>query len=340
MLSPAQDTPRRDVIVIGCSAGGVQMLPMLLQGMPPNLPASISIVLHLAPTPDRYLIGILERATSLPVQWAEQGTELEHGNVYVAPPNAHLLYTDQHLVLSGGARENHARPSINKLFRSAAAVHGLRTIGVLLTGMLDDGVAGLRAIRETGGIAVVQDPEDAPYPDLPAAAVAASAADQVLPIVGIAAALIALAGQPVGASTTSPRNVEIEADMDLTNDATPERMSLLGAQSSLSCPDCEGPMWEIGDERLRRYRCYLGHSHSAHDILARQSVDIESALWSAVRALGERATTLETLAGDSTRLGRPQIAAIYTERAKDTRAQADLARQFVMDLVTRSAKHR
>src|SRR5262249_57367245 len=130
------------MVVIGCSAGGVDALPRILQLPPRDLQAAIFIVQHMAPTAERYLVNILARSSALPVGWAEQGARIRRGCVVVAPPDVHLMFADEHITLTKAARENHARPSIDKLFRSAAAVHGSRVIAVLLTGMLDDGVAG------------------------------------------------------------------------------------------------------------------------------------------------------------------------------------------------------
>jgi two-component system, chemotaxis family, protein-glutamate methylesterase/glutaminase len=327
---------KRDIIVVGCSAGGVEMLPQLLHALPRDLPASITIVQHLAATPDPYLVSILERGTELPVGWAEQGSKVVNGHIYVAPPDTHTMFEDGHLVLSSAARENHSRPSIDKLFRSAAAFHGSRTIGVLLTGMLDDGVAGLQAIQKAGGVTLVQDPEEAPYPELPSRALLAAAADRALPILGIAAALMELVGAPV-ANGHPTRDVVIEAALDRAEVGTPEEMSALGPQTAMACPDCCGPTWQLGSETTRRYRCYLGHVHTARDLLVRQGRAVEQALWSAVRSLGDRALSLETLARDSLHLDRPQTAELYKKRAEDSRKQATLARQFVLELVRSSA---
>jgi two-component system chemotaxis response regulator CheB len=338
---PLQDksSRTRDVVAIGCSAGGIEMLPHLLHALPEDLAASITIVQHLAATPDQYLIAILERASRMPVAWVEQGSKLEHGRILVAPPDSHAIYADEHLILSSAPRENHARPSIDKLFRSAAATHGTRTVGVLLTGMLDDGVAGLLAIRQAGGVTLVQDPDEAPYPELPSRALLAEASDRPLPILGIAAALLALVGQPVAEGALAPA-LAIEAELDRAGVASPERMASLGPQTPIMCPDCGGPIWELGNEQSRHYRCYLGHVHTAHDLLGRQGREVERALWSAVRSLGDRAVTLETLAADATRIGRSQIAELYAGRARDTRTQADLARKFVMDVIAVSADDR
>jgi two-component system chemotaxis response regulator CheB len=185
---PSHGAARRDTIAIGTSAGGVDALPQVLAPLDASLPAAVLIVQHLSPTHDPYLIQILRRATAMPVAWAEQGAPIERGCAYVAPRDVHLLVEGDHLRLVGGPRENHARPSIDRLFRSLAATRGARTVGVLMTGMLDDGVAGLRDIQSAGGVVVVQDPTRAAFPDLPARALEAMQADHVVTLEALAPA--------------------------------------------------------------------------------------------------------------------------------------------------------
>ena len=324
-------TGTRDFIVIGCSAGGVEALPRLLQPLPRDLPATICIVQHMGPSENPYLVDILRRATHLPVTWAEQGERLERSHVYVCPPDTHMMFTDRHVRLASGPRENHARPSIDKTFRSAAVEHGSRTIGVLLTGMLEDGVAGLRMIREAGGQIIVQDPQDAAFPELPGRALKLEP-DRVLPITAIPGALVTMCQEPPGLSHVS-HALSVEAQIDRIGAVEPSTLDTLGPQTPVACPDCKGPTWLIGDENNRRYRCYLGHVNSARELLTQESLEVEAALWSAVRALHDRASTLETLAKDAERLNRPGVADLYAQRARETRAQAELARKFLLDVV-------
>ena len=326
------DTIRRDTIAIGTSAGGVEALPRLLGQLGRDLDATVLIVQHLASQREPYLVEILRRASALPVDWADQGARADLGHVYVAPPDSHLLVHDGHLRLVGGPRENHARPSIDRLFRSVAAERGARVIGVLLTGMLDDGVAGLRAIRAAGGLAIAQDPIDAQYPELPARAIAAGAPDRVLVLDAIGPMLNQALREPVD-SLPVPDAVARESALDAAPPDDPDAMRPLGLQSPISCPECRGPLWEIGDEHHRRYRCYLGHASTARDLLEQGTQDIESALWSAVRALHERAMTYQQLAHDASRAGRhPQAAKAYEVRAKEARDQAEIARRFMLDV--------
>jgi two-component system chemotaxis response regulator CheB len=321
----------RDTVVIGCSAGGVEALPRVLQQLPGDLPAAVLIVQHMAATPTPYLVDILKRSAPLTVQWAEQGGAIEPSRVLVAPPDVHMLVLDDHVQLARTARENHARPSIDKLFRSAAATRGNRVIGVLLTGMLEDGVSGLGAIREAGGLVVVQDPLDAAYPDLPTRAIRAVPPDRTLSIDAIGSALVSMVGHAVGPATL-PQALMLEAEIDREGIVSPATIAQLGPQTTLSCPECHGPMWEVQDPKVRRYRCYLGHAHTARELLATSAQEVETALWSAIRALNDRAVTLETLASDAQRIGSEQNAAAYAQRARAARAQAELARTFMVEL--------
>jgi two-component system chemotaxis response regulator CheB len=322
---------RRDIIAIGCSAGGVEALPRILQQLPADLPAAILIVQHLASNGPRYLADILNRQARVGVAWGEQGAKVTPGCVYVAPPDLHMLVTDGHLQLARTARENHSRPSIDKLFRSVAAEYTSRAIGVLLTGMLDDGVAGLRAIRDAGGTVIVQHPGEAAYPEMPTRAVETLHPERVLPLDDIGGELLSLIQEQVTPGQV-PRDIALEASFDRDPFREPAAMDQLGIRTSLVCPECTGPMWQIGNEQPRRYRCYLGHVASARQMLDANDNEVESALWSAVRALHDRATTLETLSNDAKHIGNGYAAEDYQSRASEARAQANLARQFMLDL--------
>ncbi|HSR96077.1 MAG TPA: chemotaxis protein CheB [Kofleriaceae bacterium] len=321
----------RDIVAIGCSAGGVEALPRILQQLPGDLEAAVFIVQHMAPSASSHLASILGRASKLPVAWAEQGARTERGRVLISPPDVHMLLSDSHVQLTRGARENHARPSIDKLFRSAAASYGTRVVGVLLTGMLDDGVAGLRTIQSAGGASIVQDPMDAAFPELPGRALQVLTPDRTLPIDAIGGAIAAIVGQYVTASTMQS-NLALEAAIDRDGPVLRERLDAIGTQTTMPCPECHGPLWQVGTETDRRYRCYLGHVATAGDLLGRSANEVESALWSAVRALNDRATTLETLASDSRRIGNGLSAEAYASRAREARQQADVARTFMLDL--------
>jgi two-component system chemotaxis response regulator CheB len=201
-----------------------------------------------------------------------------------------------------------------------------------MTGMLDDGVAGLLDIRATGGTVIVQDPKDARFPDLPAHAVAALEPDHLLPLDAIGATLLALAQGDEPAPVTTPRHIAIEAAFDQRGIVAPAEMSELGPQTPHVCPDCDGPMWNVGAPQARRFRCYNGHVRTARQLLAANEEHVEVALWTALRALDDKVATLETMADDATQTGNASTAASYAERARDARQQSELLRRFVTDL--------
>jgi two-component system, chemotaxis family, protein-glutamate methylesterase/glutaminase len=325
-----------DLVVIGASAGGVEAIPRLLSQLPPSFPAAICIVQHLTPT-SVHLADIFQRSTSMKVAWAEHDDPVVPGQVYVAPGGIHMVLDGSRIALVGGPRENRSRPSISRLFRSAAAHYGARTIACVLTGMLDDGASGVAAVKKTGGLVVVQDPQDAAFPDMPSAALRAADPDRVLPIEAIGAALILLSRQAAMPPPPSvPPEIVQEAKLDLPGRHVPEDLTGLGPQVPVACPECNGPLWEIGDERQRSFRCYLGHSVSAETMVAMKSGEIERSLWAAVRALQERASTLAKLAMDAHRIGVGLAAAEYERRSAETRADADRAREFLLDMQKRT----
>jgi two-component system chemotaxis response regulator CheB len=216
------------------------------------------------------------------------------------------------VILAGGPRENHSRPSINRLFHSAAACCAGRSIGVLLTGMLDDGVAGLAAIERAGGVTVVQDPADAAYPEMPRNAIASMQVNHVVSLDGLGPLLVRL--------------------IDREGPADPGELERLGRQTPLSCPECGGPMWEAGEPQARTYRCHLGHAATGREMLRRQDQEIERALWAAARALQERATTWSRLAADSRAFGHDLAAVDYDRRSLEAHDQAARARTFLLEL--------
>lgn len=193
-----------------------------------------------------------------------------------------MLFQDSHFALSSGPRENHARPSIDKLFRSAAVAHGSRVVGALLTGMMHDGVAGLRAIQEAGGHTIVQDPTEAAYPELPGHALSAMTPNRVLPVDQIGPTIATLAGEPVPPRPI-PTKLVLEAQIDAGTPVEPALLAELGFQTPIACPDCHGPTWRIRDEHPPRVRCYLGHANTALDILTAGSQQVELAMWTAIR---------------------------------------------------------
>jgi two-component system, chemotaxis family, protein-glutamate methylesterase/glutaminase len=227
----------------------------------------------------------------------QDGQALTPGCIFIAPPDHHLLVQDGRLRLTRGPRENHARPAIDPLFRTAALDRGPRLIGVILSGRLDDGTAGLQAIKRCGGRAVVQDPADAEQPDMPASALAHIEVDACVPAARLAATLVALTRSP-GSAPKVAHDPEIAIDQAISIGAGDpmEQLNAIGHPSRFACPECSGVLWELDDTQPRRYRCHTGHGYTLRSLVATQGEATDEALWGAMRALQEREALLNALA--------------------------------------------
>jgi two-component system chemotaxis response regulator CheB len=281
----------RDIVVVGGSSGALDALKFLAD-LPANFPAAVFLVVHAAPEGPGLLPNILRRFTKLPVAHAQHAEPVVNGRLYVAPPGYHLSMKPGMVEVSYGPRENRHRPSIDVLFRAAAETYGPRVIGVVLSGMLDDGSAGLVAIRKRGGLAVVQDPTDALYPDMPSNALASAGADHCVPV----SRLGFLLNESVG-TAKEDRAVHAETKAEQTGGAAINRNEhSSGTASDFSCPDCGGVLRRIEEgEKPSRFRCRVGHAFSEQSLLAAQSDKLEEALWSALRIIQEKTETARVL---------------------------------------------
>jgi two-component system chemotaxis response regulator CheB len=320
---------QRDLVVVGASAGGVQALQRLVAELPPELPAPVLVVLHLMSSGTSVLDAILSRAGALPVTQARDGERLERGHVYVAPPDFHLLLRGDTVHLSPGPRENGHRPAIDPLFRSAARAFGARTIGVVLTGTLDDGTDGLRMIKERGGATVVQDPDDAAYPDMPRSAIEYVEPDCVVPLERMGRALFDLLDTPLGPEqadeVADPRTQDVDmVEVEFGRDA------LEGRATPLTCPACGGVLLEREDGGLVRFACQVGHAYSPESLVEEQDEALESALWNALRTLQERVDLLRRMERRAGRGGSGAMAGRLGERAEAVQRHADQVREAIV----------
>ena len=313
---------RRDLVVVGASAGGVEALRSLVAGLPADFPAAILVVLHIPSTGTSALPAILSRAGRLPARHAREGDLLEPGQILIAPPDRHLIVYDGAVALSRGPQENGHRPAIDVLFRSAARARGSRVIGVVLSGALDDGAAGAVAIVSRGGGCVVQDFDEALHDSMPRAAFAAVREGKIAPAADIPTVLTSLLDQTVDHEAAM-------ADMDPTAMHDEERP---GTPSGFACPDCHGALFEIVEGSLTRYRCRVGHAWSAESLAARKTVDLESALWMALRSLEEKAVLSRTLGGSAVDRGHDLTAERFEEAADEALRAAELVRDLIAQI--------
>ncbi len=287
-----------DIIVIGASAGGVEALTALVATLPADLPAAVFVVLHLSVSSPSHLPAILARRGPLPVAQAAHGEDIEHGRIYVAPPDQHLRLRDGRVELTRGPRENGVRPAADPLFRSAARAYGPRVVGVVLSGTLGDGALGLSAIAARGGITVAQDPDEALFDGMPRAAIRYARVDHILPADRIGALLGRLAREPLPEAAwqgdDGGRGMdEIDADSppqiwrDIVAQARDERG---GKTTIYTCPECGGTLWQIEDVGVPHFNCHVGHTYSPEALLGHMSEEVEAALWVCVRMLVEKAT--------------------------------------------------
>ena len=323
-----------EIIVIGASAGGVEALAALVQGLPADLPASLFVVLHLGPHSASVLPQILSQKGTLPARHARDGEAIEPGRIYVASPDRHLLVRHGRVRVSLGPKENSLRPAADPLFRSAAQAYGRRVVGVVLSGTLDDGTAGLQAIKSRGGVTIVQDPRDALFAGMPRSALEGVTIDHCLPITEIAPLLVRLAYEPVKGGGEQPMSDEYEkeaeiAEFDLA--VIQDDAQRPGVPSGFACPDCGGALWELHEGELIRFRCRVGHAWSPSSLLAEQSEALESALWTALRALEERAALSERVAERLVLRGHARPAVRFREQAAESRHRAALIRQVLLN---------
>ncbi len=325
--------PGHDIIVIGASAGGVEALVKLAGQLPADLPASIFIVLHIPAQSPSLLPDILSRSGRLEAVHPQNGESIAPGRIYIAPPDHHLIVTRGHVRVIRGPKENRHRPAIDPLFRSAALAYGPQVVGVVLTGALDDGTAGLYAIKRRGGIAIVQDPHEALYPSMPMSALEHINVDYCLSLSAIGPRLERLAHQQAGEEGAYPVAEDMQeevkyAGMNMDNGlfSTSERV---GKPSAFSCPECGGVLWEVQDEEMLRFRCRVGHAFSVESVEGAQVEQLEDALWTALKTLEENASLSRSMAKRARERGQKSLARSYEERVHSVEQRASIIQQVL-----------
>ncbi|KMO40870.1 glutamate methylesterase [Methylobacterium tarhaniae] len=325
----------RDIVVIGGSSGATAPLRTILGALSPELPAALFIVLHIPARSLGLLATVTAAAARLPVHAAEDGMAIRPGHIYLGVPDHHLILAEGRIRLGRGPRENMARPSIDPLFRSAAACYGPRVIGVLLSGLLNDGASGLAAIKSCGGVALVQDPAEALADEMPLSALAALAGaalevDLTLPAARIGDVLSDLVRDPAGPSLPVSPELRLEVDIAAGERIDSDVLRRIADPAALSCPQCGGVLSQIRDVKPLRFRCQVGHAYSAEVLAKEQESAVDEAMRVALRIIEERAELVGRMARDGREAGRSAVGALYEERAAEYRRYADTIRRAVL----------
>lgn len=324
----------RDIVVIGASAGGLDVLKDLVRQLPKDFQASLFIVWHISPNVRSVLPQILDKAGPLRAAHATDGEEITPGRIYVAPPDHHMLIEHGRIRVSKGPKENRFRPAIDPLFRSAAYVYGTRVIGVILSGYLDDGTTGLWTIKLKGGIAVVQDPKDAPVPSMPESALREVKVDYCVPLSEMPNLLTRLtteeAPKETEISMKEKNRIEIEVRISAEDNAFGMGIMELGELTPFTCPECHGVLLKLKDKSLLRFRCHTGHAFSANTLLAAVTESIEETLWSTVRAVEESIMLLNHTGKHLAETDRSQLSELYFRKGQEAEQRVQALRQAVL----------
>jgi two-component system chemotaxis response regulator CheB len=326
-LATRNATGRVHTVAVGASAGGIEALRTLVAQLPSDFPAAVIVVLHLPPKGTSVLPQILARSGALPAVTAEDGAALVGGRVYVAPPDCHLLVEDGHLRLDHGARTNGHRPAIDPLFRSVAEAYGRAAAGVVLSGVLDDGTAGLMAIKQAGGVTLAQDPSEALYDTMPRTAIEVVSPDHIgtAEQLGRVLAEIAADGPPDPPAALHAIREEhrVEVDRGSTDDPQP------GHVTGLTCPECNGAIWLDESGAVPRFACRTGHAFGPQSFDVAQTERVEAALWTALRTLEERAALYRRMAARHRESGNTRTSERFAIRAESAVQHAFVLRDVI-----------
>jgi two-component system, chemotaxis family, protein-glutamate methylesterase/glutaminase len=324
-------TEPKYIIVVGASAGGMNALIELVAQFNENLDAAVFIVMHLSRSSiSDFLVHRLQPHSLLKCEVANNGTSIEKGHIYVAAPNQHLLVKMDKIILGRGPEENRWRPSIDVLFRSAAAAYSTRVIGVILTGSLDDGTTGMLAIKRSGGICIVQDPNEAEYPGMPLSVLNNMEVDYSVSLEKMGE-IIFETTQAEPEQIAAPSDILIESEIAERVVIDYNNVRKIGEKSIYACPDCGGGLWTINKQtgKTDHYRCHIGHSYSENDLVLKQGEILESTLWTALRIMEERRNLLKKIQDDNQKRGLVKMAAGYQEKGEGIQFHIDKMKEIL-----------
>lgn len=310
------------IVVIGASAGGVDAIRSLAAKLPPDFPAAVFVVLHIG-THKSELPALLNHVGPLRASHPSSGDPIHSGQIYVAPPDHHLVVEQGYMRLTKGPRENWARPAIDPLFRSAARAYGADVIGVILTGALNDGTAGLYEIKQRGGITVVQDPDDAASPSMPRSALSHVSIDYCVPLPGLPPLLARLV------TDRSEARFPIRSALAGTGGQGMTANYTLARPIAVTCPDCGGALRRAELGSITQFRCHIGHVYTAEVMMAAHSLALERSLETAMRSLSERGELCRQMAETAQVADAPSTAAQWEAAKDEAKEQTATLRQLL-----------
>jgi len=326
--------PPKFLVVIGASAGGLNALVELVQNLEKGLDVAYCIVQHLSRKGiGDYVVHRLEQVTSLHCTMAKTGEAIKKDHIYVARPNQHLLLKDDKLFLGAGPEENRFRPSIDVLFRSAAVAYSSYTIGIVLSGMLDDGTSGMWAIKRCGGTCIVQDPNEAEFPDMPLSVINNMEVKHVVNLVEMGALISATVKKIKGKKKPVPKDVILESKIaEQTAVGIDDVRKLNVDQSIFACPDCGGGLWNVKGDVIKRYRCHIGHAYTEKDLILKQAETAGTTLWVALRMMEERKHLLANMAAAHNKRGLKHIVDANVEKQAELGRHIEKLKEILFDL--------
>ena len=322
------------VIVVGASAGGANALTEFVGQLKTGMDAAVFIVMHLSGTGIcDFLLSRLQPCTKLKCEIAAENAPIKKDHIYIASPNLHLLVKKDKIILGRGPEENRWRPSIDVLFRSAAAAYSTRVIGVVLTGLLDDGTTGMLAVKRSGGICIVQDPNEAEYPDMPLSVLNNMEVNYCVSLSDMGEVIAGIL-QTTPEEKPAPDDVIIESEIAERVVVDYNNVKKIGEKSIYACPDCGGCLWDItevveGENKVVRYRCHIGHSYSEKDLLLKQGEKFESTLWIALRIMEERKTLFKKMEDEHGRRGLSTLAKTYKDKGDNIQQHVDKMKEVL-----------
>ncbi|UOG73327.1 chemotaxis protein CheB [Hymenobacter tibetensis] len=331
--SPKKGRHHRDIVVIGTSAGGVTALLALAKTLPADFPAPIFVVLHVAPDSPSIMPELLNSVSALEAKHPQNGETVRAGVIYLAPPDHHLLLEDDRVLVARGPKENRFRPSIDALFRSAAYTYGPRVLGVVLTGYLDDGTSGLWSVQRMGGLAIVQDPQDAEQPAMPTNALAFVTADHLVPLSRLGSLLVRLTQEPTPAKIRLPA-AELDLlkiELTIAKEGGGFELGIIekGKLTAFTCPDCHGALTQLIEGKVIRYRCHTGHAYTVSSLLSEVTESVESMLYQSMRGLEETKMLLDQLGTHFQDEKQANVAQLFFEKADEVGLQARLMHESI-----------